>query len=501
MPGDSDTLIGREIADYRLTGIVGNGGTSIVYRAKRKDDADTESAIKVLREPPGLTGSYATFRSRFYREAETAAYLRHEHILPVLDYGEWQGLPYLIMPLATGGTLGRHAGSEPGSLALDSIATYGIQLASALDYAHQNGIVHRDVKPSNALLDERGRLFLADFGIARLYNQSIHGTEETTLTSTGEVLGTPFYMAPEQLQGQRVGPAADIYALGVVLHLLATGRLPFEGETPLAVAMAHLHDMPLSPRLHRPDLPVPAAAAILSALAKDPMARFESAGTLAQAFAAGIEGRWTAENHERAITLDREVTRFYLTSPNLERPRTDTRRPASPLRTGLVVLAALVLLAITIATSQAIRNGNALSPAAATHGSVVKASASERLPATRVSGSTQSIILRYSGSQLYALWPDGSRHWTVWLDAPVARPPVIKGDLIYVTTVNGVKYTLRASDGAILSRVSPTRSVQSDSSGSNTSGTHAKPSKSGHGGDHHGKGDGGGKGKKDKGDK
>jgi serine/threonine protein kinase len=456
MLAEADTLPGRELAGYQLTGVVGKGGMSTVYLGQRADDADTKYAIKVLQESPGVTGSHATFRTRFHREAEAATSLRHDHILPVLDYGEWRGLPYMVMPLATGGTLGKRLAAEPGPFPLAAAAAYAVELASALDYAHQHGVVHRDVKPSNALLDGQERLLLADFGIARIYEQSIRGDEATTLTCTGEVLGTPCYMAPEQFQGQRVGPAADIYALGVVLYLLATSRLPFEGETLLAIGMAHVHGTPISPQLLRPDLPVPAAAAILAALAKDPAWRFDGAGTLARAFAAGVEGRWTPENRARASAQVQELTHPNSPSSPSTGERAEGWASASSLRTGLAALAAVVLLGSGIAAAQAVQPGGLLSASPTSQSNVVGASVPERLPATATSSRTLAAAIRYDGSQVYLLWPDGSRRWTVWLDATLAGPPVVRGDVVYVTTASGTRYTLRASDGKILTRVPAT---------------------------------------------
>lgn len=490
----AETLLGSEIAGYRITGVMGGGGMSIVYRGQRvhaEDDDHAEYAIKVLREIPGISGSHATFRARFYREAETAASLRHHHILPVLDYGEYQGLPYMVMPLATGGTLSSCIASAPGQLPLADVATYAVQLASALDCAHRFGIVHRDVKPSNTLLDDQGRLLLADFGIARLYEQSYNQEEEaTTLTSSGEVLGTPNYMAPEQFQGKHVGPAVDIYAFGVVLYLLVTGRLPFEGETPLALGMAHLYDTPLSPRLLRPDLPVPAAAAILGALAKDPSRRFESAGDLADAFVTGVEGRWTEENRERAYALERESTQPSRDHADRKASGIAVRRPAFSPRTALVTIAALLLLGGGIATTQAAQTGGFHSTATS-QSVITDVSAQERVSATAIRANALASLIRFNGAKVYALWPDGSLRWTMWVDSALSGPPQLRGDLVYVSTVSGTKYVLRASDGGIVSRV-PAPVVPSNNSGQ---GNDHSGSGGGHGNGHgHGGGhsDGGG---------
>jgi serine/threonine protein kinase len=469
---------------------------STVYLGRRLDDLHVKSAIKVLRDSPATTGNYAAFRARFYREAETATSLRHEHILSVLDYGEWQGLPYMVMPLATGGTLGRRIAAASGLFPFATAAAYAFQLASALDYAHQHGVVHCDVKPSNVLLDGQGRLLLADFGIAHLYGPSnSHADAPTILTRDGEVIGTPSYMAPEQFRGQRVGPAADIYALGVVLYLLTAGRLPFGGATPVAVGMAHLRETPLSPCLYRPDLPGPAAAAILSALAKDPRRRFESAGALALAFATGVEGSWTAANSEQASMLDCELTQPYPVRSWRPRPRAATR---PSLRVGVATLAAAVLLGGGIVAAQAIQSEGtpSLSERPAFHSVAINGSAPERTANTVANSHLTKItptrqqplttVIRYRGSQVYAQRSDGKLLWTVWTDGVLAAPPRIRGDIIYLTTLIGSQYTLRAGDGEILSLV--TVAMQQ----SNQQGNHHGKGDKHHG--HHGGGHGNGQG-------
>ncbi|HEU4782470.1 MAG TPA: protein kinase [Ktedonobacterales bacterium] len=489
MLGANDPLLGSELAGYRLTHVLGVGGMSAVYLGRRMDDLHVKSAIKVLRDSPGTTSNYEAFRARFYREAETAALLRHEHILPVLDYGESQGLPYMVMPLAAGGTLRSRIAAESGQFPIAVTAAYAVQLASALDYAHEHGIVHCDVKPSNVLLDGQGRLLLADFGIAHLYRpSSAHVDAALTLTDRGEVIGTPSYMAPEQFKGQHVGPAADIYALGVVLYLLAVGRLPFEGTTPVAVGMAHLRETPLSPCLYRPDLPSPAAAAILSALEKDPRRRFASAGALALAFASGVEGNWTAANSEHASMLDHELTDTYPVRPWRVRQRA---APRPSLRAGLATLATALVLGGGIVAAQAIQSEStpSLLERPAFHSAVINSSGPERAANAVVSSHPTkttptkgaptgqqplTTAIRYRGSQVYAQRSDGKRLWAVWTDSVLAAPPRIRGDFIYLTTLLGSQYTLRAGDGEILSLV--TAAMQQDNQ------------HSGHHGDKHDKG-------------
>jgi serine/threonine protein kinase len=292
-----DARIGRTLAGYRLMRVLGMGGTSTVYLGESvADTAAPPVAVKLLAEASVATSAAerATFRARFLRTAGVAAKLHHPHILRVLSYGEDDGLCYLTAPYLDGGTLAARMTARQeegrGPLPLSEVAAYLMQVAGALDYAHHLGVVHRDVKPANLMLDGRGELALTDFGIARLFagdGEALTRPGGEALTRTGQILGTVYYMAPEQIRGELVGPAADIYALGVVLYQLVTGRVPFAGDTPLAVAMRHLQDPPEAPHLVRRELPPPLDAVILRALAKEPSARWETAGALARAFAVG----------------------------------------------------------------------------------------------------------------------------------------------------------------------------------------------------------------------
>jgi serine/threonine protein kinase len=259
----------REVAGYRLVRLLGRGGTSEVYLAERLSDASVLAAVKVLTPSGQLSADERTrFAARFRREAEASLRLHHPHILPVLSYGEDSDVAYMVLPFISGGTLATRLAQAPGGLPLDEIAGDLDQLAEALDFAHAQGVIHRDIKPTNVLLDGQGQLYLADFGIARLFDPSGDADDQrspTPLTQTGQVLGTPLYMAPEQLTGARVGPAADIYSLGIVVYQLVTGNVPFYSETPVGLALQHVHDSPPPPRARRPDLPAPAAAALLRA--------------------------------------------------------------------------------------------------------------------------------------------------------------------------------------------------------------------------------------------
>jgi len=298
MPGIAENLLGQQIAGYRLLDILGRGGMSLVFLAELLDNPQERVAIKVLMPSHAtIPDELNSFQTRFLREAQTVHQLHHEHILPVLDYGEADDILYMIMPIITGGTLAELLALKRDPLPLAEIADYLNQLASAIDYAHQHGFLHRDIKPSNVLLDKQGGVYLVDFGIAHLFDSGLYATDQapTTITTTGKIYGTPAYMAPERFKGEQAGPATDIYALGILLYQLVTGQVPFKADTPIAIGMKHLNEVPLSPGLLRPDLPEPAEAAILRALAKEPVGRFATATALAEAFDAGRKGEWEAQ--------------------------------------------------------------------------------------------------------------------------------------------------------------------------------------------------------------
>lgn len=301
----AEDLLNRTIAGYQLLEILGRGGMSIVFLARPVEQTGKNVAVKILIPADIATfDEFATFQARFQREARAVHQLDHEHILPVLSYGEEDGLFYMVIPMIARGTLSRQLALATGPLPLNEIATYLTQLADAVDYAHQHGMVHRDIKPGNVLIDEEGSVYLADFGIVRLFDSGQSAFEEapTTLTTTGKIYGTPAYMAPERFKGEPAEPAADIYALGILAYQLVTGRVPFEADNPIALGMKHLTEEPVRPRALRPDLPEPAEAAILKALAKQPSERFSTAAAFAAAFSAGLTGEGQVELVSLAAT-------------------------------------------------------------------------------------------------------------------------------------------------------------------------------------------------------
>lgn len=288
--------IGRILSGYRLVALLGSGGAGAVFLGERLDDASIQRAIKLLLPGNELpTTELSSFQARFLREAQAVSQLHHAHILPILSYhAEASGLSYMELPLMSGGTLAGRIAAGP--MPLDDIASYLRQIASALDYAHRQGIVHRDVKSVNVLLDSDGQSYLADFGIARIYErgttQPLDTTNAAPLTQTGQIIGTPSCMAPEQFTGGAITPQLDIYALGVLAWQMVTGSLPFVAGDSLQLALQHLNVPPPSARALRPELPEPADVALCKALAKRPEDRFETAGDFATAFLDGLNGDW-----------------------------------------------------------------------------------------------------------------------------------------------------------------------------------------------------------------
>jgi serine/threonine protein kinase len=274
-----DDLTGHTLGSYRIVDRLGKGGMATVYRATQPAIGRTV-AIKVL--PPQFLHD-STFLQRFEREVRLAAQLQHPRILPIYDYGEQDGLPYIVMAYVAGGTLAdaiRYAG---GGMPLDEAARLIGQMAEALDFAHEKGVVHRDFKPSNVLLDELDNTYLADFGIAR--------AAESTAQLTGSgLLGTPPYMAPELGEAGTTSPQTDIYALGITLYQMLTGSLPYRATTPVSALLAHQTEPIPDIRRIRRDLPAEVQTVIEGAMAKSPADRYPTAGQVAADLQSALSG-------------------------------------------------------------------------------------------------------------------------------------------------------------------------------------------------------------------
>jgi eukaryotic-like serine/threonine-protein kinase len=256
-----DMVFGRR---YRVIERIGTGGMADVYKAVDETLGRTV-AVKVMH------ARYADdpdFVQRFRHEASAAANLSHPAIVNIYDYGVEGGTYYIVMELVRGTDL-KAVVKQRGAIDPTSVADYGAQVASALSAAHGYGIIHRDIKPQNIVLMPEGTIKVMDFGIARAV--------DSDATQTGTVMGTAQYVSPEQAQGRKLGPESDLYSLGVVLYELATGRLPFEGDTPVSVALKHVNDEPVPPRQVNPQIPPALEAVILKAMQKDPSRRYRSA--------------------------------------------------------------------------------------------------------------------------------------------------------------------------------------------------------------------------------
>jgi serine/threonine protein kinase len=291
----SEPLQDRVVAaighQYDIESEVGRGGMSVVYRA-RDLRLNRLVAIKVL--PPQLAYDPA-IRTRFTREAQTSAHLTHPHIVPIYDVGEHEGIAYFVMSMVTGGNLASHLAREPRQ-PINEVRRILAEIADALAYAHVRGVIHRDIKPDNILLDgNSGRAMVTDFGIARAMEGG------TRLTATGIAVGTPTYMSPEQAEGDReIDGRSDIYSLGVVAYQMLTGRVPFTGGNSMALLLKHVTERPRPIAELRPETPRALREVIERALMKSPEDRWPTATALREALMSddASAAPWRAERRE-----------------------------------------------------------------------------------------------------------------------------------------------------------------------------------------------------------
>jgi serine/threonine protein kinase len=287
----ADELIGKNIGAYEILSRVGEGGMATVYLATQQS-MNRQVALKVL---PRHFIKDDTYMERFKREVDIVSKLEHRNIVPVYDYGEYEGQPYIAMRYMPSGSLDDIL--RDGPLSNDKILSVISQIAPALDYAHSKGVLHRDLKPSNVLMDDDGGAFITDFGIARVLGDTNPG-----LTTQG-VVGTPSYMSPEQAQGKQLDGRSDIYALGVMLFEMATGRRPFESDTPYSIAVMQVTSQPPMPRTLNPTISTALEVVILKALKKSREERYSSASIMMESLKMAIERPMAVHDTEPRLKM------------------------------------------------------------------------------------------------------------------------------------------------------------------------------------------------------
>ena len=321
-------LIGKTLGHYRILEVVGQGGMATVYKAADLRD-EKITAVKVML--PYLSRDEG-LKKRFRQEAKMLSRLKHPNIVPILDYGEENGHLFYVLPYLPLGSLTDRLTNGP--ISIEETAQIISQAAAALQHAHDEGVVHRDVKPSNILLDEHGTAQLSDFGFAYW--------SEATLDLTGSgLVGTPGYMSPEQCLGEGITELSDQYSLGVVLYRLVVGRIPFEGETPLAIALKHINEPLPPPREVNHGVPVPLENVLITALNKNPKSRYGSIAIFNDALQDAILTS-VQNGHELTAVMPR-LNRFYVTRDRWRRKiRAAFSRPT--VRRWPVLLGVMALL-------------------------------------------------------------------------------------------------------------------------------------------------------------
>lgn len=318
---------------YKIIEKIGGGGMADVYKAEDLTLGRT-IALKILHKQ---FASDEGFLERFRREAQAAAKLNHPNIVSIYDVGDENGIYYIVMEYVPGMTLKKII-QKDAPLSTEKTVHIAMQIAKAMEFAHQHEIIHRDIKPQNVMITDSGEIKVTDFGIARAGTTS-------TMTRTGSILGTAHYISPEQAQGSIVGPTTDIYSLGVVMYEMATGELPFRGENPVAVALKHINDTPLPPRGVFAAVPESLEAVIMKAMNKNPSDRYRSADALRDDLKRVIEGlpvKVMGSVIPADVPEGADLTRTIAAKPAGGAPR-PKKKPKKGLIIGIIV-AVLILL-------------------------------------------------------------------------------------------------------------------------------------------------------------
>jgi len=332
-----ENLTGQRIDRYEILELLGKGGMAMVYKAY-DTRLERELAIKIIRRDAFPPEDLHDVIKRFEREAKSLARLSHPNIVKVMDYGEYEGSPFLVLEYFPGGTLKQKIG---GLVAWQEAARLLLPIARGVEYAHNRGVIHRDIKPANILMTEDGEPTLSDFGIAKLFQ----GDKTTTLTGSGAAIGTPEYMAPEQWTGQ-TGPKSDMYSLGVILYEMVTGRRPYIADTPGGVFLKQVTEPLPLPGEIVPDLPESVERFLLKTLAKEPADRYADLGVFIKELESLLshydrEAKEKAEQDAQETRVGQVVKKPFETKPEPKKQRS-AKFPLWSI--GLIAFAFLVLV-------------------------------------------------------------------------------------------------------------------------------------------------------------
>lgn len=346
-----DPFIGRQLGDYRIIGVIGRGGMASVYRGY---DVHLQryAAVKVIGAHLVTDDDHEDYRQRFIREARAIARLNHPNIVSVYQFGEIDGLYYMAMVLIEGRNLSQIMKEQAASghlLPRQQVVRIVRDIAAALDFAHANGVIHRDVKPSNIMITADGQAILTDFGLA------LSASEGTI----GNTFGSAHYMSPEQaISSAAVVPQSDLYSLGVVTYQLLTGRVPFDDPSPMSVALKHINEAPPPPRRYNPALTSEVERVLLRALEKKPQDRFPTGEAMSSALTRALDGvgvgaaavpDWDDQAPLDDLDLDQLSTAFVATRPTLSRVKRVKRQR---IMTWAALLVILVVIGALIAAPQ-----------------------------------------------------------------------------------------------------------------------------------------------------
>ena len=407
---------GTKLGQYEVQDFIGQGAMGTVYRVYHAQ-LERTGAVKVMQAISPDKDAV----SRFRHEAQAIARMRHPNVLNVFDFGEFEGTPYMIVEYVPGGSLAGRL--TLGPLDWSTALRFLRGIGAGLDYAHSQGIVHRDVKPANVLLERDETPVLADFGLAKL----LQGSSVKSLT--GVTTGTPAYMAPEQVSGTLVGPAADRYSLATIAYEMLTGSIPFEGEGVLELLYAHVHRDPARPSSLKPELNENVDAVIMRGLAKEPRARWASCEAFVNALAAAL-GKSAPSPVERTIAMSPPVERIDSSPLFLPPPATipspvwpaggdvASRRESRMRRFMLVALAVLALAALIVGVVGFLLPGLA-GPGLALSSSTIRAGDTLTVTASHLPANQSGEIHLLSVLHTFPFVADGGGNVSVAITVPV----------------------------------------------------------------------------------